>query len=405
MLRGDEFRKTVQLLRFTEFLQENPQYIKGRLSHLEFEEKKEKFNKIAIELNALGPIQRTGEQWYKYFKGLKQHVFGKVYTRKYSIRRPGQVLDKRYHLMEWEKRVVEMLGLEEYLVPNPAPSTQEIPDYDEDFDVNSNSSDTDDDDEDDNLAIEDVDEEGRNDEVKFDPKCFDEEEEEDMINYVNKIKEEDKEDITPEPPLKKFKEAPFNFIKEEIIEEDYCEPNIKLEPKDVFESEVLQLKESDHTPIDNIKQETLEVDNCEPNIKLEPIEISESDHTIIDSRNIKQETIKTEHLEANEENTTEAISSESYFYIKILKDQVSTQKQFYEKMYDDMENIQNSLKSIEEGIKLSAQYKDELLVLKKEKLRMYKEWKIEKKNIADAKLQIKSELVELNERKPKVLEK
>lgn len=374
LLKGDEFRKTVQLLRFTEFLQENPKYIRGRLSHDEFLEKKGKFNLIAIELNTLGPIQRNGEQWYQYFKSLKQNLFGKVYTRRYSIRHPGQLLDKKYHLMEWERRIVEMLGLQGFLVPNPVPLTQENPDFDEDFHMYS--SDTDNDDDDDYLAVQDVDGDCHNDNVDFNPTSVDEEEEEAMMNYVTKLKEE-KEDFTPEPPMKKFKETPLNDIKQEILEMidgNDCQPNIKLEPKDITESE------SDH-------------------------ECKESDQTTIASKDIKKETIEAEHLEDNEENTSEAISSENYFYIKILNDQASTQKRFYKKMYDDMENIQNSLKSIEEGVKLSAEHKNELLELKKEKLRMYREWKIEKKNIADAKLRIKTELVEFEERKPKVEEK
>ncbi|XP_055843351.1 uncharacterized protein LOC129910112 [Episyrphus balteatus] len=86
-------------------------------------------------------------------------------------------------------------------------------------------------------------------------------------------------------------------------------------------------------------------------------------------------------------------------YTKILEEQILAQKEFYKRMIDLMGDMKRSMSNIEDYIKRSNQQKDDLLELKRLKLKAYKEKKLEQTIERKAKLRLKAELLALKKRK------
>lgn len=94
-----------------------------------------------------------------------------------------------------------------------------------------------------------------------------------------------------------------------------------------------------------------------------------------------------------------ASSNESDDYQKLLEKQTSAQKEFYERMTELMGDVRRSMNNIEDYIKTSVKQKNELLELKKQKLKAFNTAKIQQKIDARMKLKLQSELLEIKKKK------
>lgn len=93
----------------------------------------------------------------------------------------------------------------------------------------------------------------------------------------------------------------------------------------------------------------------------------------------------------------EPSSPDHEIFQEILEEQTLGQKKFQEKMANLMDDIKTSMSSIEEYIKKDAEQKEEILKLKKEKLKYYQKAEEQKRCDIKERLKLMTELVELEE--------
>ncbi|XP_055845200.1 uncharacterized protein LOC129911423 [Episyrphus balteatus] len=86
-------------------------------------------------------------------------------------------------------------------------------------------------------------------------------------------------------------------------------------------------------------------------------------------------------------------------YKIILEDQNLAQKQFYNKMIDLMGDMKRSMSNMEDYIKKGVQQKDDLIELKRLKLKAYKENKINQTVYSKSKIRYKNELLAIKKMK------
>ncbi|XP_055842275.1 uncharacterized protein LOC129909243 isoform X3 [Episyrphus balteatus] len=409
-----------QLQRFIELLQSNVEVARATsLKH----EAIYKWDEFTLQLNKLGPPKKDWEQWFRVWSELKAMVRKK---NKKACQPPtktlpnGTLIKHVVQFTELEKTVIEILGLDK---DENESGNQEIKTSRSNFSITL-----------DGTGDDDVSFEPTNKRIKYNTY-------ESVTKQSSTESEEEPSTSNPStqtiPRLKELEEVSTEIKFEEEEEVDYedtisvysiIDDDIKFEDTD-FDEEMTQTntneslnKQADEQPFIKTEPEDHDVEEVLPQlstyIKTEPVEQEPEE----EQPSISIKTEPGENQAEKEQPSSIFIKTEPEEHSistpiiqtvpkpiplptpsedckKAIEEQTLAQKEFYKNMTVFMGDMRRSMSNIEDYIKRSVQQKDDLLEVKKLKLKAFQEAKLEESIERKQKLKMKAELLALKKLK------
>lgn len=339
-----------------ELLQQNPEVAALNCSQALVQQKFEEFTKT---LNELG-WHRSWKKWLAIWKSLRRKV---MEASEKSFRPFGHKFDLKRHFDKTEEIIFKLCADENIIKGKMVPPLKK-----KKFECDEANT----------LSTFTRDEE----------ECR---ESEDSTDFVENFKEEEDEE---ENGSQTEENVAYEIV--EVLQENDFPLHVKSEPTSPCSDELLLqnvIEKDDFTRA--VKQEEEEK---EENDKEEPVTL----------RDVKQESTSTDSLDSLENYGEEFVNNKKDIqgirdgHLKVLEEQRSVQQQFYKKTADFIADFQKSMAGIQDYMKMDVETTNELIELKKEKLRLYEQAKEDESNELEEEQKLESELLEVKRSKQNV---